>query len=273
MRIALLGTGIMGGAMARNLAAAGHAVTVWNRTRAKAEGLGAIVAGSPAEAVAGAEALITMLTDGQAVEETLPELDPDTLWIQMSTVGVDDTARFAARHERFMDCPVLGSKPQAEAGELLVLASGAERPEEVFDAVASRVMWLADEPGAGTRLKLTVNLWLLNLLENVAETFVLAEANGLDPRLVLDAIKGRPMDSGYAHLKGEMILSGEFPPAFALSAAVKDLRLALAMAGEAGVDPGLGPVTLERFERALELGHGDEDMAAVWHASRPQRHS
>jgi 3-hydroxyisobutyrate dehydrogenase len=273
MRIALLGTGIMGGAMARNLAAAGHDVTVWNRTREKAEGLGATVADTPADAVADAEVLITMLTDGPAVEQTVPELDPGTIWLQMSTVGVEDTARFAARHRRFMDSPVLGSKPQAEAGELLVLASGAERPEEVYDVVASRVMWLADEPGAGTRLKLTVNLWLLNLLENVAETFVLAEANGLDPRLVLDAIKGRPMDSGYAHMKGEMILSGEFPPAFALSAGAKDLRLALAMAAAAGVELGLGPVTLERFERAVELGHGDEDMAAVWYASRPQRDS
>src|SRR3954466_10473733 len=98
MNVAFLGTGIMGAPMARNLAAAGHEVTVWNRTRAKAEGLGAAVAGSPAEAIDGAEALITMLMDGPAVESTVPELDPQTLWIQMSTVGADDTARFSGRH-------------------------------------------------------------------------------------------------------------------------------------------------------------------------------
>src|SRR3954452_6475534 len=144
MKRAFLGTGIMGGPMARNLAAAGHDVTVWNRTREKAEGLGATVAGNPAEAVEGAEVVITMLTDGPAVSSTVPELDPDTLWIQMSTVGVADTASFAARHPRFMDAPVLGSKPQAESGDLLVLASGADRPEEVFDAIANGVMWLAD---------------------------------------------------------------------------------------------------------------------------------
>jgi 3-hydroxyisobutyrate dehydrogenase len=268
MRIALLGTGIMGGPMARNLAAAGHDVTVWNRTRAKAEGLGAQVADTPAAAVAGAEVLITMLYDAAALDECVPDLEPQTLWIQMSTVGVDDTARFAARCERFMDCPVLGSKPQAESGELLVLASGKDRPEEVFDVIASRVIWLSDEPGAGTRLKLSVNHWIVNLIENLVETFALLEGHGLDPAIFLDAITGRPMDSGYAHLKGEKILSGDFSPAFTLAVGAKDARLALAMAEAAGVDLALAPVTLERFERAIELGHGDEDAAAAWFAAR-----
>ena len=271
MRIAFLGTGIMGGPMARNLAAAGHDVTVWNRTQAKAEGLGASVASTPADAVAGAQVVITMLTDGPAIDAILPELGSDQLWIQSSTVGVEDTARFAERHRRLLDAPVLGSKPQAESGQLLMLASGPERPEEVFDAISSRVMWLGDEPGMGTRLKLTVNLWIMNLVENIAETFALAEALELDPRLFLEAIEGRPMDSPYAHLKGEKILSGDYTPAFMLGAGAKDVRLALAMAREAGVDLGLGPATLERLERAIELGHGDEDTAAAWFASRTGR--
>src|SRR2546429_6620539 len=103
MRIAVLGTGIMGGAIARNLAAAGHEVKAWNRTREKAEGLGATVADTPADAVDGAEALITMLADGPAIDGVLPELDPVILWIQMSTVGVSDTARFAEQHSRYLD--------------------------------------------------------------------------------------------------------------------------------------------------------------------------
>jgi 3-hydroxyisobutyrate dehydrogenase len=271
MRIAVLGTGIMGGPIARNLAAAGHDVHVWNRTPEKAEGLGARVAATPERAVEGAETLITMLADGPAIDAVLPELDPGTLWIQMSTVGVADTARFAARHSRFVDAPVLGSKPQAESGELLVLAAGRERPDEIFDVIASRVMWLADEPGAGTRLKLTTNLWIMNLVENLSETLALADANGLDPALFLDAIKGRPMDSGYAQMKGEKILTGDFSPAFTLNVGTKDVRLALEMAREAGIELGLGPVTLERFERAIELGHGDEDAAAAWFGSRRGR--
>src|SRR5215468_8049287 len=114
MRVAVLGTGIMGGPMARNLAAAGHDVRVWNRTPEKAEGLGCTVAGTPAEAVAGAEVVLTMLSDGPTVEAVVPDLDPDVLWIQSSTVGVPETARFAERHPRYLDAPVLGSRPAAE---------------------------------------------------------------------------------------------------------------------------------------------------------------
>ena len=259
----------MGGPIARNLAAAGHEVRAWNRTRGKAEGLGAEVADTTAEAVAGAEAVITMLADGPAIEAAVPTLDAGTLWVQMSTVGVDDTARFAERHARFLDAPVLGSKPQAEAGELLVLAAGRERPEEIFATIASRVMWLDDEPGAGTRLKLVTNLWIMNLVENLAETFALAEALELDPKRFLEAIEGRPMDSPYAHLKGEKIRTGDFSAAFALKLAAKDVRLALEAARSAGIELALGPATLDRFERAIALGHGEEDTAAAWFASRP----
>ncbi len=268
MRVAVLGTGIMGGAMARNLAAAGHDVRAWNRSREKAEGLGATVADTPAQAVDGVEAVLTMLADGPAVEAVVPELDPDVLWIQSSTVGVADTERFAARHARFLDAPVLGSKPAAEAGELLILAAGPDRPEELLDPISSRVMWLADEPGAGTKLKLTLNLWILNLVENLGETMALAEGLGLDQRSFLDAIKGRPMDSPYAQIKGEKIVTGDYSPAFALKLAAKDVGLAVEMARAAGIDLGLAPVTLERFRRAIELGHGDEDMAAAWFATR-----
>ena len=268
MRIAVLGTGIMGGAMARNLAAAGHEVRAWNRTREKAEGLGATVAETPARAVDGVEAVLTMLADGPTVDAVVPELDPGVLWVQSSTVGVADTERFAARHARFLDAPVLGSRPQAEAGELLVLAAGPERPEKLLDPISSRVMWLGDEPGAGTKLKLTLNLWILNLVENLGETMALAEGLGLDRRWFLDAIKGRPMDSAYAQIKGEKIVTGDYSPAFALRLAAKDVGLAVEMAHTAGVDLGLAPVTLERFRRAIELGHGDEDMAAAWFATR-----
>ena len=269
MRIAVLGTGIMGGPIARNLAAAGHEVRAWNRTRQKAEGLGAEVADTPAEAVEAMDAVLTMLADGPAVEAVIPELRPEQLWIQMSTVGVEDTARFAARHERFVDSPVLGSLPQADAAELLVLGAGRERPDEVYEAISNRVLWLGDEPGAGTRLKLTINLWIINLIENLVECWVMAEALGLDPTSFLDAIKGRAMDSAYAHMKGQKIVDDEYSAVFSVRNAAKDVRLAIEAARAAGVDLGLGPVTLERFERAIELGHGDDDTAAAVYASRP----
>ena len=129
-------------------------------------------------------------------------------------------------------------------------------------------MWLGDEPGAGTKLKLTINLWILNLVENLGETMALSETLGLEQRWFLDAINGRPMDSLYAQIKGEKIVTGDLSPQFSLTLATKDVGLALEMAGSAGVDLGLAPVTLERFRRAIELGHGDEDMAAAWFATR-----
>jgi 3-hydroxyisobutyrate dehydrogenase len=199
----------------------------------------------------------------------LPELDEGTLWVQMSTVGVDETASFASRHRRFLDAPVLGSTPHANNGELLVLASGEPAPGELWDALARRVLWLGSEPGAGTRLKLVANLWIMNLVENLVESFAFAEALGVDPRQFLDAISGMPMDTPYAHLKGEKILAGEYgDAAFTLGLALKDVRLALAAARAAGTELPLGRATEERFARAQDLGHGDDDTAAAYLAAR-----
>jgi 3-hydroxyisobutyrate dehydrogenase len=162
--VAVLGTGIMGGPIARRLAEAGHEVRVWNRTREKAEALaGVTVAATPAEAAAGAEAVVTMLADAAAVDAVMAAggVPDGTLWIQMSTVGAEPTDRWArAAGERdvvFVDAPVLGSRPHAEAGELFVLASGPEearpRCEPLFAPLARRVEWLG-EAGLGSRLKL-----------------------------------------------------------------------------------------------------------------------
>lgn len=259
----------MGAPIARRLADAGHDVRAWNRTRARAEGLGAEVAASPADAVAGAEIAITMLADGPTVESVMPELDDTTLWVQMSTVGVDETLAFATRHARFLDAPVLGSTPHAKNGELVVLASGERAPDELWEPIARHVIWLGDEPGAGTRLKLVANLWIMNLVESVVESIVLAESLDLDPEHFLEAITDMPMDTPYAHLKAEKILSGSYgDPAFTLGLALKDVRLALAAAREAGVDLPVGRATEERFARAAELGHADDDTAAVYFAAR-----
>lgn len=279
MRIAVLGTGIMGAPMARNIRGAGHDVAVWNRTRARAEPLaedGARVAGSPAEAVHGRDAVVTMLSDGPAVEQTMEDavaaIQPGTMWLQMSTIGVAATERLArranARDLLFVDAPVLGSRPQAEKGELVVLASGFEeaRPlaQPVFEAVGRRTLWLG-AAGAGTRLKLVANSWVLSSIEGLAETFALARRLGVDPRAFLEAIEGGAMDMPYLHVKGESILQDEFPAAFPLRLARKDLALVLEAAGDAEL-PSLR-AALAQFERALKLGHGDEDMAAVYYAS------
>src|SRR4051794_4167301 len=160
----------MGAPMAHNLVEAGLDVRVWNRTAEKAREVdGADVCETPAEAVDGVDLAVTMLADGEAVEEVARDLDfGDATWVQMSTVGIEATERLMeiAGDVPFVDAPVVGTKQPAEKGELTVLASGPrdarERAKPVFDAVAARVVELGDA-GEGTRLKLVINSWLVIL--------------------------------------------------------------------------------------------------------------
>jgi 3-hydroxyisobutyrate dehydrogenase len=281
--VAVLGTGIMGGAMARRLLAAGLDVRAWNRTAEKATPLaeaGATVAGSPAEAVAGAQAVLTMLADGNATEAVM--LDPDggasaaasgTLWVQSGTVGVAATERLAAAaadHQLvFVDAPVLGTREPAERGALVVLASGPEEAREpcqpMFDAVATRVLWVGPA-GAGTRLKLVVNTWLIGLLGALAEAVALAKCSGVDPARFLEAIEGGPVGAPYARTKGEAMFAADFPASFPLALAHKDVRLVLEEAEACDLLLPLAGAMAQQLGRAIQLGHGEEDMAAVYYA-------
>jgi 3-hydroxyisobutyrate dehydrogenase len=284
MRVAFLGTGIMGAPMARNIHAAGHEVSAWNRSREKAEPLardGVTVAASVAEAVAGADVVVTMLADAQAVEavveEALGALDGAVL-VQMSTIGLAATDRLAERAAAagvaFVDAPVSGTKQPAEQGKLVVLASGPEAVREsvdpVFDAVGAKTVWLG-VAGSAQRLKLVLNTWLLGLTEALAEAIALAEALGVDPRTFLETIDGAPVGAPYAQIKGPMMIDGEFPPAFPLGLAAKDAGLALEAAEAAGLRLGALAAVREQMLRAADSGHGDEDMAATIHASRPDQ--
>ena len=282
MRVAFLGTGIMGAPMARNVRAAGHEVSAWKRSPEKAEPLardGVTVAGSVAEAVAGADVVVTMLADAAAVEavveQALGALDGAVL-VQMSTIGLDATERLGRRADEagvaFVDAPVSGTKQPAEQGQLLVLASGPEdvreRVDPVFDAVGSRTVWLG-AAGTGQRLKLVLNTWLLGMTEALAEAIALAEALGLDARTFLETIDGAPVGAPYAQLKGPMMIEGEFPPAFPLALAAKDAGLALEAAEGAGLRLAALAAVRDQMQRAADAGHGDQDMAATIHASRP----
>lgn len=277
MRIALLGTGTMGAPMGRRLLAAGHELRAWNRTRERAEPLagdGATVCDTPAEACAGAEVLVTMLADGPAVEAAVEGLSLDgAAWAQMSTVGLATIEALAARAGAgFVDAPVLGSRPQAEQGQLTVLAAGAagarERCAPVFEAVGARTVDLGDEPGAGTKMKLVLNHWVVALVEGVAETVALAEGLGLDPRRFLDIIDGGPMGPPYAKLKGTNMIDRSYPPSFSLRLAHKDAGLIAEAAAAAGLDLPLPQLVRERMGRAIEAGYGDDDFSATVEASR-----
>jgi 3-hydroxyisobutyrate dehydrogenase len=282
--IAFLGTGIMGAPMARNLLGAGFEVHAWNRTREKAEPLaadGATVASTPAEAARGASVVVTMLSDGKAVEETMfgddgaaSAAEPGALWIQMSTVGVDaaeQLGELAREHGlAYVDAPVLGTKQPAEEGQLAVLASGPSELRDscrpIFDAVGRKTVWIG-EAGTGSRLKLVVNSWVLTLVEGAAESISFARALGLDPQLFLDAVAGGGMDTVYLQTKGKQMLAEEFPTSFPLRLAHKDVGLMLEAARAQGLELPVAAATRARFERALELGHGEEDMAATYYAA------
>ncbi|MFB6553053.1 NAD(P)-dependent oxidoreductase [Streptomyces sp. NPDC056405] len=291
LTVSVLGTGIMGAAMARNLARAGHTVRAWNRSRDKAEPLaadGAHVAGSPAEAVRGADVVLTMLYDGPAaldvMRQAAPGLRRGTAWVQSTTAGVDavaDLAAFAREHDLvFFDAPVLGTRRPAEAGQLLVLAAGPADARDVvapvLDAVGSRTVWTGEDGAAGsaTRLKLVANSWVLAATNAAGEVLALAKALGVDPDGFFDAIAGGPLDMGYLRAKTAMIRDGALTPAqFAVTTAAKDARL-IVEAGEAnGVRLDVAAAGAERLARAAAQGHGDEDMAAAYFASFDEKPS
>ncbi|GAA0591152.1 NAD(P)-dependent oxidoreductase [Actinomadura livida] len=284
--VAMLGTGIMGAAMARTLLRDGHQVTVWNRTRSRAEPLaanGATVAGSPAEAVADAEVVITILdgadTAMSVMKEAAPSLRRGQVWAQMGTVGVESVpslAAFAAEQGlMFVDAPVQGTKQPAEQGKLLVLAAGPQDArsilDPVFGSVGAKTLWLAEDGagGAGTRLKLAAVSYAISLTSVVAESVALAEGLGLDPALLGEVFTGGPLDNAYLQAKMKAILAGDFEPSFAVRNAEKNTRLIHDAAEAAGIRMDVNDAAGERFRRAIEQGHGDEDMAATYRASFP----
>jgi 3-hydroxyisobutyrate dehydrogenase len=277
--VAVLGTGIMGAAMARNLLAAGTEVCVWNRTREKADPLardGAAVAASPAEATEGAEFMVTMLSDTAAVEDAVGEgalsaLGEGGVWLQTSTLGMEGSARLtemASQHDvAYVDAPVLGTRQPAEQGQLIVLASGPEEVRErcapLFDAIGSRTLWLG-EAGAGTRLKLVVNNWIVGLVAVLAETVAFARRIGVEPERFLETIEGGPLGLPYARIKGHMMIEDEFPTSFSLALARKDAGLVLEAADAQALRLAITEAVAARFDAAIEAGHGDEDLAAVY---------
>ena len=264
MRVALLGTGAMGAPMGRNLVAAGHELRVWNRTRERAEAVdGATMSDTPAHACEGAEVVVTMLADADAVESAMDGVELEgAVWAQMSTIGIEATERLARGD--FVDAPVLGSTPAAEQGSLTILASGPfERCRPVFDAVGKTVD-LGSDPGDGQRMKLVLNHWVLALVEGVAETVLLAERLGIDPQRFLDIIDGGAMGPPYAKLKGTNMIERRYEPNFSLKLARKDAELIAAVAG----DLPLPRLISDRMAAAIERGHGDEDFSAVVEAGR-----
>jgi 3-hydroxyisobutyrate dehydrogenase len=192
------------------------------------------------------------------------------VWAQMGTVGVTATAELAGRLGQlrpgalFVDAPVSGSKGPAEAGELLILASGPPeaRPvvSPVFSAIGRKTVWRG-EAGQGTRMKLAVNAYLSTLIEGVAETVELADRLGIDTAGLAEVIEGGPLDAPLADAKLHKMERGDFAPEFPLEWALKDVDLAI---GAAGGDPLPLLAALSRqWHAAVDAGHGRQDVSAA----------
>lgn len=282
--VALVGAGgTMGMGMARNLAAAGISVRAWNRSPEKLADVAALDGLSACEqvgeAVAGADAVLTMLSDADAVLEVMDDgaagAAKGAVWLQMSTIGVAGIERCAALARRddltLVDAPVLGTKQPAEEGELVVLAAAPDKVRAtvapVFDAVGKRTIWVG-ETGAATRLKVAINSWIVAVVEGTAETVALAEGLGVDPQLLFDAFADGPLDLPYMRMKASAMLKREFAPSFRLALAAKDAALAVDGAREAGLDLPMLEAIAARMAAAAEE-YGDEDLAATYLASAP----
>ena len=279
-RTAVLGTGIMGAAMARSLLRAGLRTTVWDRSASATAPLaeaGAEVAATPAEAVRDAAVVITMLPTPDVVTSVIFDEGVAgafarwTAWAQMGTIGEAASAEIARRlgslrpDVLFVDAPVSGSKGPAEQGQLLILASGPAAAQEatrpVFAAIGRKTLWLGSEPGQGSRMKIVVNAYMSILIEGVAEALELATQLGVDTGKLAEAIDGGPLDAPIADAKLHKMERGDYAPEFPLQWALKDVDLALAEAPGATL-PLLAALS-RQWRATVDAGHGREDVSVA----------
>jgi len=276
MRVAFLGLGIMGHAMATNLVKAGHEVTVWNRTPGKlVEGAG--IAPSPGAASQGAEVVWLCVSDTEAVETMVfgtdgveHSLTEGMIIADSSTISPTATVKFAervaAKGAVWVDAPMTGSKIGARDGTLVFIVGGdeaqVERLKPLFAAMGKKIFRMG-ETGKGQATKLTMNLQIALIFEGFAEALTLATKLGVDSQQLVSLIEATMVKSGVVEYKAPFVLQRDFTPNFPLRLMHKDIRLTLEAAKEARVKlPGLETVE-EIYEMATEDGHKDLDYAAT----------
>lgn len=279
-KIAYLGMGIMGRGMAANLIAAGHDVTVWNRTAEKAQPVvekGAKLAGTPAEAVQGAEIVMYCLSDDAAVEDLvfgegrlIDAVQSGQIVVDMSTVHPDTSAREAAAFQekgaRFLDAPVFGSKGEAAAGGLWIVVGG---DRELYEAVKPVLEPLSETThymggtGKGASMKLVGNLVVASQIEALGEALILATKAGLNPRDVIGVLSVTDFKSPLFAGVGNSVVERNFETFFALKLMLKDANLIARFAQDLNSPTPAAAAVRETLKTAVNKGWGEENASAL----------
>jgi 3-hydroxyisobutyrate dehydrogenase len=278
--VAILGLGVMGLGMATRLLSASFPLAVYNRNREKAAPLGAegaFVAGTPREAAARAEIVISMVADDNASRDVwtgedgaLQGAPAGSLLIESSTLTpawIEELAKKAAAQKcRFLDAPVTGTKPHAESGQLLFLVGGpaetVEAARPVFSVLGRDVIHLGPI-GSGALMKLVNNFLCGVQAASFSEALSLANAGGLDRAKVISILTEGAPGSGIVKRVAERAVSGDYTPTFALQWMTKDITYAIESAAKRGVSLPTASAALTEFRQAIAEGHGSEDFSVI----------
>ena len=282
MKVGFIGLGSMGSGMARNVMKAGHTLVAYNRTLSRAkelQRLGATVAKSAGEAAASADVVITMLADDRAEEDVvfgsgnvLESLAAGKTHVCMSTISVALSRRLTEAHEKksqgYVAAPVFGRPEAAAAAKLFVVAAGRaeiiESCQPIFDAVGQKTFIAGEQPSAANVVKLAGNFLLSAVIEGLAEALALARKSKLDPNQVLEIFTSTLFPAPVYRSYGGMIAAEKFEPAgFKLPLGMKDNRLVLAAAEEAGVPMPMASLIRDHFVAAMAQGLGEADWSAI----------
>jgi 3-hydroxyisobutyrate dehydrogenase-like beta-hydroxyacid dehydrogenase len=282
MKVGFVGLGNMGSGIAKNLIKAGHTLTVYNRTKSRAEEfrqLGAKVGNTPGEAASGAEVVFTMLADDHAVESVvfgpgniLESLPAGAVHASMSTISVALSRRLAAAHgekkQHYIATPVFGRPDAAAAGKLVIVAAGPadqiERCRPLLEAVGQKTFVAGQEAQAANVFKLAGNFMISTVIESLGEAFALIRKSGSDPKTFLDVLTDSLFACPVYRNYGAMIAADKFEPVgFKLPLGFKDNKLVLAAAEEAAVPLPMANLIHDRFVTAIASGMSAQDWAAI----------
>jgi len=282
MKIGFVGLGSMGAAMARRLIDGGHALTVYNRTRSRAEpfrALGARVADSVSDAATGVDVFISVVAVSLKKKtfvlppgDALRALAPGAVHASMSTISVALSRRLAAAHaergQHYVAAPVFGRPEAAAAGKLFVVAAGPNdqvvRCQPIFDALGQRTFNAGPDASAANVIKLAGNFLITTVIESLAECLALARKHGIDPHAMLDVLTGSLFSAPIYRTYGTILVEQRFdPPGFALPLGMKDNALVLAAAQAAKVPMPMASLMRDQFLAAMAAGLADSDWSAI----------